>query len=193
MSKMPFKNSIENRFNRMLLFSFITSGITGILGLVLLFLPELTNKLVGILAGVIFLASGINSIYKYFHRDGAKLYTLNIVFGIIYSLLGVVIILYPFSVMNFVTVCLGIYLIVSGAMKINYGLWFKRGSEESWLITIVTGILLIIFGIMVVFNPFISLTLAKLVGIFLIISAVLDITDTILFKKRAKEIMNIFW
>lgn len=193
MAKYLFKNSIQSKFDRMLLYSLITSVITGILGLVLLFLPKTTNKVVGILVGIIFLISGVNAIYKYFHRDGAKLYSLNLVFGIIYSILGVVIILYPFSVMSFVTICLGLYLIVSGAMKINYGFWLKKGNEESWLITIATGILLIIFGIMVMFNPFVTLTLTKLVGIFLIIVAILDITDTILFKKRAKEIMDIFW
>lgn len=189
----PFRKSIDNKFNKMLWYSIITSVVTLILGIVLLFLPEATNKAVGIMVGVIFVLSGINAIYKYFHRDGAKLYSLNIVFGIIFSLLGVVIILYPFSVMSFVTICLGLYLVVSGAMKVNYAFWLKKGNEESWLITLVTGILLIIFGIMVMFNPFVSLTLTKLVGIFLIIVAILDITDAVLFKKRSKEIMDIFW
>ena len=193
MAKKPFKNSISNIFNRMLLYSFMTSVITGILGLVLLFLPEVTNKVVGILVGIIFLVSGVNAIYKYFHRDGAKLYSLNIVFGVLYSILGVVIILYPFTVMEFVTVSLGLYLMVTGAMKINYSLWLRRGNEDSWLITLVSGILLIVFGILVIFNPFISLTLTKLAGAFLLIVAVLDITDTVLFKKRADEIVDIFW
>ncbi len=193
MAKTPFKNSVSNKFHRMLVYSFITSIITGILGLVLLFLPNLTNKLVGVLVGIVFLISGVSAIYKYFHREGAKLYSLNIVFGILYSILGVIIILYPFSVMNFVTICLGIYLVISGAMKINYGFWLKKGSEQSWLITVTTGILLIIFGIMLMFNPFISLTLTQLAGAFLLIVAVLDFTDTMLFRKRAEEIMNIFW
>lgn len=193
MAKMPFKNSVSNKFNRMLVYSFITSVITGILGLILLLLPNLTNKLVGVLVGIVFLISGVSAIYKYFHREGAKLYSLNIVFGIMYSILGVVIILYPFSVMNFVTICLGIYLVISGSMKINYGFWLKKGSEQSWLITVTTGILLIVFGIMLMFNPFISLTLTQLAGAFLLIVAVLDFTDAMLFKKRAEEIMNIFW
>lgn len=188
-----FKNSISSRFNRMLLYSMITAVITGIFGLILLFMPDLTNKVVGILVGIIFLVSGVNAIYKYFHRDGAKLYSLNIVFGVLYSVLGVVIIVYPFSVMTFVTICLGLYLIVSGAVKANYAFWLKRGNEDTWLITLVSGIMLVIFGILVMFNPFISLKLTQLAGAFLLIVSVLDLTDTILFKKRANEIMNIFW
>lgn len=189
----PFKNSIENVYNKMIIYSLITAILSIIVGLVLVFLPAVSNKVVGIIIGVIFLIFGINAIYKYFHRDGAKLYSLNIVFGVLYSILGVVIILYPYSVMNFVTVCLGLFVIINGATKINYGIWLKRGSEDSWLVTLVTGIFLVVLGIMLVFNPFSALTLTQISGAFLMIVGVLNVSDTILFKKRSKEIMDIFW
>lgn len=189
----PFKNSIENVYNRMIIYSLLTSILAILVGLTLIFLPSVSNKIVGIIMGVVILIFGINAVYKYFHRDGAKIYSLNIVFGVLYSILGVVIILYPFSVMEFVTVCLGIFIIINGATKINYGIWLKKGNEDSWLVTLVTGIFLVIIGIMLVFNPFASLTLTQLCGAFLIIVGILNVSDTILFKKRAKEIMEIFW
>lgn len=193
MAKTPFKNSIENVYNRMIIYSLITAILSIVVGLVLVFLPSVSNKVVGIIVGVIFLIFGINAVYKYFHRDGAKIYSLNIVFGVLYSILGVVIILYPYSVMEFVTVCLGLFVIVNGATKINYGIWLKRGSEDSWLVTLVTGIFLVVLGIMLVFNPFSAMTLTQLSGAFLMIVGVLNVSDTILFKKRSKEIMEIFW
>lgn len=189
----PFKNSIENVYNRMIIYSLLTAILAILVGLTLIFLPSISNKIVGIIMGVVILIFGINAVYKYFHRDGAKIYSLNIVFGVLYSILGVVIILYPFSVMEFVTVCLGIFVIINGATKINYGVWLKKGNEDSWLVTLVTGIFLVIIGIMLVFNPFASLTLTQLCGAFLIIVGILNVSDTILFKKRAKEIMEIFW
>ena len=188
-----FKNSIENMYKRMIIYSLLTALFTIIMGIVLLLLPNTTNKVVGIIVGIIFLIEGINSVYKYFHREGAKLYNLNLIFGVLYALLGVVIILYPFTVVEFVTVCLGIYMIINGASKVNYALWLKRGNEESWLITLATGILIAIVGILVIFNPFASLTLTKLAGAFLIITGILDFMDTILFRNRSKEIMEIFW
>lgn len=188
-----FKNSIENIYKRMIIYSLLTALLTIIMGIVLLLLPNATNKVVGIIVGIIFLIEGINSVYKYFHREGAKLYNLNLIFGVLYALLGVVIILYPFTVVEFVTVCLGIYMIINGASKVNYALWLKRGNEESWLITLATGILIAIVGILVIFNPFASLTLTKLAGAFLIITGILDFMDTILFRNRSKEIMEIFW
>lgn len=189
----PFKNSIENVYNRMIIYSLLTAILAILVGLTLIFLPSVSNKIVGIIMGVVILIFGINAVYKYFHRDGAKIYSLNIVFGVLYSILGVVIILYPFSVMEFVTVCLGIFVIINGATKINYGVWLQKGNEDSWLVTLVTGIFLVIIGIMLVFNPFASLTLTQLCGAFLIIVGILNVSDTILFKKRAKEIMEIFW
>lgn len=189
----PFKNSIENVYNRMIIYSLLTAILAILVGLTLIFLPSVSNKIVGIIMGVVILIFGINAVYKYFHRDGAKIYSLNIVFGVLYSILGVVIILYPFSVMEFVTACLGIFVIINGATKINYGVWLKKGNEDSWLVTLVTGIFLVIIGIMLVFNPFASLTLTQLCGAFLIIVGILNVSDTILFKKRAKEIMEIFW
>ena len=188
-----FKNSIENMYKRMIIYSLLTALFTIIMGIVLLLLPNATNKVVGIIVGIIFLIEGINSVYKYFHREGAKLYNLNLIFGVLYALLGVVIILYPFTVVEFVTVCLGIYMIINGASKVNYALWLKRGNEESWLITLATGILIAIVGILVIFNPFASLTLTKLAGAFLMITGILDFMDTILFRNRSKEIMEIFW
>lgn len=187
------RNSIENMYKRMIWYSIGTALITIITGIVLLLVPELSGKVLGIIVGIIFLIEGINSIYKYFHREGAKLYNLNLVFGVIYAVLGVVIILVPSSVVEFITICLGIYMIVNGASKVNYALWLKRGNEDSWLITLATGILVAIVGVLVIFNLFASLTLTKLAGAFLIITGILDFMDTILFKNRSKEIMEIFW
>lgn len=187
------RETISDRFNKFMTLSIICSVIIALIGGVLLFLPELSNKLIGIISGVLFILSGINTIYKYFCRNGAKLYSLNLLYGIIILLIGVIIILVPFSVTTFLTICLGLYLIIFGVNKITYGVWFKIGNDSSWLITFVIGIVLTIFGILVLANPFSSLTVTQVVGSFLILSSILDLTDLVLLKKRANEITKIFW
>lgn len=183
----------EGRFNKMLLTSIGTSVLFLVLGIVMLFLPELTNNLLGILVGIVFLVSGANTIFKFFQRDGAKLYSFNLIFGILLSIIGVVIMLSPSAIASALTICLGLYFIVFGSNKVTYGIWFKIGDDSSWLITLVIGIMYIVIGFLIIGNPFSALTLTKLMGIFLIISAVLDLTDVILLKKRAKEVSKIFW
>lgn len=187
------RETISDRFNKFMTLSIICSVIIALIGGVLLFLPELSNKLIGVISGVLFILSGINTIYKYFCRNGAKLYSLNLLYGIIILLIGVIIILVPFSVTTFLTICLGLYLIIFGVNKITYGVWFKIGNDSSWLITFVIGIMLTIFGILVLANPFSSLTVTQVVGSFLILSSILDLTDLVLLKKRANEITKIFW
>lgn len=187
------RETISDRFNKFMTLSIICSVIIALIGGVLLFLPELSNKLIGVISGVLFILSGINTIYKYFCRNGAKLYSLNLLYGIIILLIGVIIILVPFSVTTFLTICLGLYLIIFGVNKITYGVWFKIGNDSSWLITFVIGIVLTIFGILVLANPFSSLTVTQVVGSFLILSSILDLTDLVLLKKRANEITKIFW
>lgn len=187
------KQVSADKFRKMMSASIASSLIWLIAGLIMLFMPNLTNKIIGIIIGALFLLSGSNMIYKFMKRDGAKLYSFNLVFGIILSALGLIIIISPFSVATFVTVCLGLYLIVTGANKVTYGVWFKIGNDPAWLITVVIGIMYILFGVLMLINPFSALTITKLVGIFLIISSVLDITDTMLLRKRSEEIVKIFW
>lgn len=187
------RETIDERFNKMLTISIVSSIVIALVGAVLLFMPKLSNKLIGIIMGLLFILYGITTIYKYITRNGAKLYSLNLLYGIIILLIGVIIVLVPFSVTSFLTICLGLYLIIIGINKVTYGIWFKIGNHSSWLITLVIGIMLIFFGILVLSNPFSSLSITRLVGAFLILASILDITDLILLKKRSDEISKIFW
>lgn len=187
------RETIDERFNKMLTISIVSSIVIALVGAVLLFMPKLSNKLIGVIMGSLFILYGITTIYKYITRNGAKLYSLNLLYGIIILLIGVIIVLVPFSVTSFLTICLGLYLIIIGINKVTYGVWFKIGNHSSWLITLVIGIMLIFFGILVLSNPFSSLTITRLVGAFLILASILDITDLILLKKRSDEISKIFW
>ena len=187
------RETIDERFNKMLTISIVSSIVIALVGAVLLFMPKLSNKLIGVIMGLLFILYGITTIYKYITRNGAKLYSLNLLYGIIILLIGVIIVLVPFSVTSFLTICLGLYLIIIGINKVTYGIWFKIGNHSSWLITLVIGIMLIFFGILILSNPFSSLTITRLVGAFLILSSILDITDLILLKKRSDEISKIFW
>ena len=179
------RETISDRFNKFIMMSIVTSVVIALIGAVLIFMPEMSNKLIGVITGALFALSGINTIYKFISRNGAKLYSLNLLFGII--------ILVPFSVTSFLTICLGLYLIVFGANKVTYGVWFKIGDDSSWLITFVIGVMLMVFGILVLSNPFSALTVTQVIGTFLVLSSILDITDLVLLKKRANEITKIFW
>ena len=188
-----FKNSTRSVFKRMNAMSIVVAIITIIVGAILLFLPEQSAKVVGLLVGAIILCTGLNMAYKYFKRDGAKIFGLNLTFSVLFMVLGLLLIIYPYTVSQFVTICLGLAIIVNGTTKINNAIWLKRGSEQSWLNTLASGILLLAIGLLVLFNPFAKLTLTRLAGAFVTIFGVLDLVDAITFSLRSDEILEIFW
>lgn len=188
------RSSDTVRFNKFVTSSLVSGILSFVLGLLIFILSEQIGILIGYVAGVLFLYNGFIAIYKFLKRDGAKLYSLNIIWGVIACILGVVIIFAPTSVTSFINVCFGIFLIVSGANKISYGAWFKMGNDKAWLITIVTGVILIALGILIINNPFeTTITMNQLVGIFLMLSSALDISNAMMLKKRSDEIVKIFW
>ncbi len=185
--------NIEGRFNKMINFNIAVEVAIIIFGIIMLFSPDITNKLIGTLIGALFLLVSFNMLYNYFLRNGAKLYSMNLVFGLILALLGGILIIYPYSFIEFVTVCIGIYCFISGAFKINQALWLKKAEEDSWFMLLINSIFIIILGLLLLFNPFANLAVTQVLGVFLIITSTLKIASAVLFKKRAKEITKIFW
>lgn len=183
------------RFNNFMISSMISSITFLIVGILMMVFPAKINSIFGYVVGTLILVSGINAVYKFFARDGAKLYSMNLLFGLIKLCLGIVIIVNPFSIANLVSICLGIYLIIAGANKVTYGVWLKIGNHSSWFITLVIGLMLAFFGILFMIDVFDGSgdSFTKIVGTFFTLYAVLDLTSTILLKRRTNEITKIFW
>ena len=155
--------------------------ILGLVGLVLLLIPGTLNKLIGILIGVALLAVGIIAIVKYIkEKDNGN--SLNLVSGILYSVLGVIIIIYPYSIINLVTICLGVYLVINGLLKLKLSFVLKRITDK-WIGTLIMGIITVILGVVLIFNPFAGITITKLAGAFLVVVAVFDLIDTYIIQK----------
>ena len=155
--------------------------ILGLVGLVLLLIPGTLNKLIGILIGVALLAVGIIAIVKYIKEKGNGS-SLNLVSGILYSVLGVIIIIYPYSIINLVTICLGVYLVINGLLKLKLSFVLKRITDK-WIGTLIMGIITVILGVVLIFNPFAGITITKLAGAFLVVVAVFDLIDTYIIQK----------
>lgn len=156
--------------------------VLGLVGLVLLLIPGTLNKLIGILIGAFLLFVGISAILKYL-KNKENNSSLNFVSGILYSVLGAIIIIYPYSIINLVTICLGIYLVINGLLKIKVSLILKTITDK-WIGTLIVGIITIILGLLLIFNPFAGITITKLAGAFLVIVAVFDLIDTYVIQKK---------
>ncbi len=187
-------NKIVERFNKLLNISFLMIAIDFIVGLLFVFKPEISNKVSLITIGSLIAIHGLYALINYFYDGlGNKFYKVELIMGIIMLLLGVFVILNPITTINILGIGTGIWLIVNGIETGYYTLVFWKHNEEiAPLITFVS-IAAITMGILVIINPFKSFMLiTKLIGLFIIANAGINIIRVILYKKRAKNLLKMF-
>ena len=84
--------------------------------------------------------------------------------------------------------------VVTTEIRYLQKLQLKKFSEETWLFSMVISILVLIIGIIVMINPFdTALVLTTFVGIIVCVYSAIDFLQQILFRKRVKELINIFF
>lgn len=153
--------------------------ILGLVGLILLLIPDTLNKLLGIIVGLCLLILGIYSVYQYLQQ---KLFSSNMVSGILYCILGLIVLLYPGSVIRAVAVGIGFSLIVVGLTKLRQALVLKDVNSK-WIGTLIISILTLILGLLLIFNPFSGVAITKLSGGFLLCVAIFNLVDKYIFQK----------
>ena len=179
-------------------FNLITIGSIAMdILIILLGVFFITNPAVGLesallLIGILLLISGISSIIKYVVNP-KRLLKLDLGFGIISIIAGLFAIIKPFGVATLITVLIAIWLIVSSVVKLILALELKRIKEKSWIFDLTVAILVIIIGILILFNPFSSyMILSVYVGVMMCMYAAMDIVEQFLFRKRVDKILKIF-
>ncbi len=173
--------------------SIIFSSIMAIIvGLILIFYPSISLKTMGIIAAIYIIVYGIILIildvkaYKYYIPFDGMLP------GILSVVLGIILICKP-SILSIVfAIAIGVWIILTSINSLKLSLALK-GEDVPWVLLLILGILDLILGVIVVFNPFeASLTLSIFIGIMLIIHAIIDIVDMIIIKRDVKRISSAF-
>lgn len=157
--------------------------ILALIGLVLLLLPGTLNNIIGFVVGGCLLIFGIIGIIKYIRNKEYK-FTSSLVSGILYSALGIIVIINPSSVISLVTICLGLYLVINGILKTVFSFNLKKITTSRWGGALVMGLLTIVLGLLLVINPFGSaVAITKLAGAFLVVVAIFDLVDRYIIMK----------
>lgn len=154
--------------------------ILGLVGLVLVLMPDALNKILGIIVGVVLLVMGIAGIYQYLQNKIGT--SASLVSGIFYSILGSIILLYPGSVVRAIAIGIGISLTISGLIKVKWAFTLKS-LDSIWVGTLVIGILTTILGIVLIFSPFSGDAITKITGAFLVVVAIFDLIDNYILQK----------
>lgn len=171
---------VKGIFNIITIFELIISILFILVGLIFFASPNMSNIVVSIFTGLILISNGVSSIYAYLKRGSIVLYNNNLVYGIILILLGIISIFAG----KILSIFLGIYFIISGVQRINYGMFLKKFNENSWLLTLVVGILFIVIGIVSFFTS--GDAVVKVAGICTLGFGIMNLINIILLRRRSR-------
>ena len=184
---------MKKLFNKMMNLSMIASIIFICLGVFLYVMPYISATIIGVILGSLILLMGVYSIYKH-KKNTSKLlvFQFELILGVISLLLGILIILNPLLVSIIITVCLGIWLLILGTFKINYALSLKKFKEDFWPLTLTMGIIYLVLGAILIFNPLsASMIISEIVGLFVIVYGLISLVETHLYKQNASKVIKV--
>lgn len=170
--------------------SLISSGVILVLGLLLFFKSSVTLMGISYIFGGLIIAIGVLAIVRFISNNHSDISNqLNIVYGIICIISGIFFIEKPEIIGSIIPVVMGIGIIISSSLKIQQSFNLKSLNSSYFFWSFVTALLSLICGVVLLFNPFKgAVIIAKVIGIFLVMYAILDICNTIVLKKSGVSI-----
>lgn len=182
---------IERLLNIFIVRSIIFDVLILLLGVFFIVNPYSGLRGCEIAFSVVLIVSGLMAIFDCTAKKIISLFNFSLIYGVSSLILGLLIILNPLSLANIVSIIFGLWITISGVLKISNSLNLKKHEEECWSVTFGIGFLTTVIGVLLIFNPFIQLYITQAVGIFVVIYAVLDITNSWLFRRRKNQIIDI--
>lgn len=170
--------------------SLISSGVILVLGLLLFFKSSVTLMGISYIFGGLIIAIGVLAIVRFISNNHSDISNqLNIIYGIICIIIGIFFIEKPEIIGSIIPVVMGIGIIISSSLKIQQSFNLKSLNSSYFFWSFVTALLSLICGVVLLFNPFKgAVIITKVIGIFLVMYAILDICNTIVLKKSGVSI-----
>ena len=177
--------------NKYLNVSIVLSILFGIIGIILIVWPKTSLETFAYIIGAVLLVYGTFNFIDSF--------TVNPVFclpqmttSVLSALLGILIFLNPNIFESLLPIVLGIFFIINGSFKARMSFVLKN-VDSSWVLSLVTSILMIVCGVVVLIYPQGSaLVITSLIGIVMLVYAVSDIIDMCVFKSKIKDVSKYF-
>lgn len=167
-----------NDFLKKTKLNFVLMAIIYILfGLMFLIRPDITNKIIVIILGLIITLYGIFKIVAHIRSDISQRFQgFNLGIGITTLLIGLFFLIKPETIVSMFGAILGIFLFIHGAINFQHAFNLKDIEYEKWWLSAIFGLIAICFGFYGILNPgAISPAFSIIIGLGLIISGISDI------------------
>ncbi len=167
----------------------ILSALLCALGMTLILFPGFSASALGIVCGAVMILFGVVKLVGYFSRDLYRLaFQYDLACGCLLILLGLVMLLRPDSLLNFICVALGIYILTDGLFKIQISVDAKRFGLRGWWLILVEAILAALLGLTMIFRVTDSTrVLTVLLGVSMLAEGILNLSTVITAVKIIKH------
>ena len=146
------------------------------LGILLVLKPDGVVNAIVIGIGAFLMVTAIIDLIFYFMNAKLGGNFINLSKGIIEFIGGIFLMFRSEAVISLFPVVIGLIIIFSSIFKLYVALSIKSIDSKKWIPNFVLSILCILFGVVIVLNPFETLTsIVRLAGIVLIVSEVLNL------------------
>ena len=155
-----------------------------IIGIIDLVNPERMLNIIAYALGISAIIGGLIFVIMYLARDVRhNLGNNDFLNGVVSIVVGIVILLKWRELMTIVPIVLGVLIIVSGCIKLQDSIDLKKLGHPMFTAMLIFALVFIIFGAVLVANPFESeILLLRLIGVALIIAGMTDLVASVFFE-----------
>ena len=158
-----------------------------LIGAFLLARPEDAIHLVSYALGIILVLWGLISIVQFFtDKESQNYLDFGFIVGVFVFIFGVIVLVKPNTIASIIPLLLGIWMLINGVTKLSYALTLNKNQNAAG--SIIISILIIVLGILLVFNPFAGAkTLVQILGVTIIVYSVLDLVECFAIRRIIKS------
>lgn len=167
--------------------SILTSILLIVLALFLIFKPSASLNFLMIVIGIVLAINGAYHTISYFRSSKElKMFSFELVEGILSLLFGLVFIFNPNIINTFLSIIIGAWIILKSVTSIQISMAMRDYSKDRARLILIVSIVTLIVGIVMLFNPFASSILISACGFILLIFEFVNIVETISLIKWIK-------
>ncbi len=180
-------NNLKKLFSNFVLLS----ALCVLLGLFFIIWPEGINNVISYIIGGVIILVGVLDISRFLMSGGSPegVGPVGIVRGIIFSAVGLFLILKPDFVFRVISFMFGIYMLASGSLSLYDAMRIrKHNNGAGWQATCIMASVTIIIGLVMLFAPF---TQYVVLGVMLVVSGVTNLFGAFSGKRKVEKILGI--
>lgn len=183
------ENKNENKeFSGTFLILF-SAVINILLGMVMLFVKQIDLKTLCYIFITLLIVGGIGLIIRYLMTESYKninQYGLSV--GVLCVILGMCALVRVDKLSAYFMICLGIWLLISGIIKLQYALDLKALRDKTWFVLLIISAIISICAILIIINPFTEkIYHTYLTYILLIVDGSISLLSTAYLSLRLKK------